>query len=652
MVRPIRVTWIVALASLSLAAPVWAVKPAEDLLPETTCLFVSFPEMETFEESFKLTQLGQLATDPVMQPFAEDFAKQVRDRFGKTDLQLGLKWEDLEGVYAGEACLARVQPGNKKGEHAVALLVDVTNKEQQVKRVRATVDANMKQRKAKRTELTIGGAAVTAYEMEKQIGELKPREVFLTVVNDQLFVTNHKQLVTDVISRANDAAVDTPSLSDNQIFGHIDSEVKKSSGNLIPHVRWFVDPFKYAQVIRSSRGGRKRRGKDFSQILQDQGFDAIRALGGHVNLATNEHEILHRTLVYAPPVTDQPTKYNAAARLLDFPAGKHLPLPNWVPRDMATFLSFNWNVLDGFNYSISLIDEIVDSPGFVEDVLDSFKFDKTGPMIDIRAALLEHLDSHILMFSDFDLPITTKSERLLFAVRVKDEAKVKAALKQLWQNDPQANAVEIEEHVVWEIIPDEVGVDDIELPGTVPLGGNSDGGDEIKLPNSAMTVSRGPDPQAPAYLFITTDVNLLRSVLDKTRPKHDTLAASADFQIVNKLLNQLGAGQDSFRFFSRTDEEYRSAYEMIRQGKMPESESMLGRVLNRMLGPEEDDVLRKPEIDGAKLPDYQIVRRYLGPAGLFVQPRDDGWLVTGIMVSKQKMTDDDALVGELTSTRN
>ena len=132
------------------------------------------------------------------------------------------------------------------------------------------------------------------------------------------------------------------------------------------------------------------------------------------------------------------------------------------------------------------------------------------------------------------------------------------------------------------------------------------------------------------------------SVLDKNRPQHDTLGASADFQAVNKLLEHLGAGEDSFRFFSRMDEEYRAAYEMIRQGKMPESESVLGRVLNRLLGPEEENVLRKPEIDGKKLPDYQVVRRYLGPAGLFVRPRVDGWLVSGIMVSKQKLIDKNA----------
>ena len=73
------------------------------------------------------------------------------------------------------------------------------------------------------------------------------------------------------------------------------------------------------------------------------------------------------------------------------------------------------------------------------------------------------------------------------------------------------------------------------------------------------------------------------------------------------------------RSFSRTDEEYRPTYELIRQGKMPESESLLGKLLNRLLGPEDEDVLREQQIDGSQLPDFEAVRRYLGPAGLFLR---------------------------------
>lgn len=645
------ITLFVLLTSASCVPSACAVMPADQLLPDTACLFVSFPDMKSTDANFSKTQLGQLLDDPVIKPFAEDLASQLRNRFGQTELQLGLKWDDLEGVFAGEACLARTLPA--QGEHAVIMLVDVTGHDQAVAKLKTTLSTNLKKRKATESSITVGKSNVTQFQLPKEVWQLKPKEVFFVVVQNQLMLTNHRGLLTDVVTRAEGGEA-ANRLVTSRTFSEVMNGVSKESGDLKPDVRWFIDPFHYAEVLRNSRSQRKRtRGTNFVQILRGQGFDAVRGAGGYIHFSPQGYEVLHRSYVFAPPVTDQPTKFNGAARMLAFPASKHMPIPRWVPRELATMMSMNWNVLNGFNYSTGLIDQVVDSEGFVEDVLKSFETDQNGPMINIREALLAHLDDHILTFSDNELPTTTKSERLLVAIRVKNEKAVVAALRKLWKDEPDAREVKLGDHVVWEIVPDEVDLSDIELPGSVPLPGaiplpgaeadsGSSGEGDIKLPNSAMTVARGPDEKADPYFLICTSIDLLADVLAKDRPLHETLSASTDFQLINKELAELGAGDDSFRFFSRTDEEYRSTYELIKQGKMPESESMLGRLLNRMLGPEEENVLRKPEIDGTKMPDFQVVRRYLGPAGLYVKPLENGWFVTGIMVSKEALADPDA----------
>ena len=68
---------------------------------------------------------------------------------------------------------------------------------------------------------------------------------------------------------------------------------------------------------------------------------------------------------------------------------------------------------------------------------------------------------------------------------------------------------------------------------------------------------------------------------------------------------------------------------------MPESESMLGKLLNQVLGPDDEGVLRSQQIDGSQLPEFQTVRRYLGPAGAFVRTEEDGWFATGCLLDKQ-----------------
>ena len=73
---------------------------------------------------------------------------------------------------------------------------------------------------------------------------------------------------------------------------------------------------------------------------------------------------------------------------------------------------------------------------------------------------------------------------------------------------------------------------------------------------------------------------------------------------------------------------------MIRQNKMPESESVLGRVLNALMGNKKGEV-REQKIDGSKLPDYDVVRRYLGPAGMVVTSESDGWFIKGVALTKE-----------------
>ena len=55
-----------------------------------------------------------------------------------------------------------------------------------------------------------------------------------------------------------------------------------------------------------------------------------------------------------------------------------------------------------------------------------------------------------------------------------------------------------------------------------------------------------------------------------------------------------------------------------------------------MFGDDKSDDLRPKKIDASKLPDYQKVRRYLGPAGISITTADNGWIVTGFTLSKAK----------------
>ncbi|MDP6447658.1 MAG: hypothetical protein QF805_27925, partial [Pirellulaceae bacterium] len=96
---------------------------------------------------------------------------------------------------------------------------------------------------------------------------------------------------------------------------------------------------------------------------------------------------------------------------------------------------------------------------------------------------------------------------------------------------------------------------------------------------------------------------------------------------------KLGSTADAIRFFARSDEAYHVTYQLIKDGRMPEAESMFGQLLNHVMPAEEGP--RKQQIDGEKMPEFNAIRKYLTPAGFFVQSIDDGWLVTGCLMSQR-----------------
>jgi hypothetical protein len=152
--------------------------------------------------------------------------------------------------------------------------------------------------------------------------------------------------------------------------------------------------------------------------------------------------------------------------------------------------------------------------------------------------------------------------------------------------------------------------------------------EEVRLmPHAAVTAAHG-------HLLIASHLDFLKKILPQLAAR-EQLARDVDYRLVNGTLLQFAPPEHCLEAFSRTDEEYRPTYELIKLGKMPESETMLARILNAIAGPTKKGVGRKQRINGSKMPDFQIVRRYLGPAGMEMTSEANGWFVKGFMLPKQ-----------------
>jgi len=623
-----RASWVhlaVALFVL-LARAEAAVPPAETLLPNSTKGFLSVASMSQLQENWNKTQLGQLMQDQAMKPFVEDLKRQIQDQWTKTHQKLGITWDDLEGVPAGEVSMALVQPSAT--EVAVVIMADVTGHEAQTNALLEKINQNLAAQKAVRSQRTISGVAVTLFDVPKH-EDTPARQVVYVVKDDLLAATDSLKVMQEIVARQAQPKADA--LADLPAYTAIMNRCKNAAGDLQPHARWFIEPFGYAEALRVSSHQPRKKGTDMLKIFKQQGFTAIQGVGGFVNFYTGDYEILHRTHIYAPGNQGGGERFTLAARMLDFPTGGNFLPPDWVPRDVASYASLNINVKNAFESSKTLVNDVVGDEVF-EDVLDSIKTDENGPKIDIRKDVIAFLGNRVTIISDLQLPITPKSERMLYAVQTIDEQHLAKVIKNWMETDPDTRRRDIAGHVVWEIVDEKAELPMITIEGSPILAGadpaeEEEEKEERALPaNSAVTVAHG-------HLFIASHIDILTKILTDV-DQREKLATSADYLRVAEQISKLNGSQEFVQTFTRTDDAYRGTYELLRSGKMPEAESMMGRLLNSLLGEGKEGVLRSQRIDGTKLPEYDMVRRYLGPAGLTGLTEQDGWFLTGFTLIK------------------
>jgi hypothetical protein len=615
------------------ASAVQAAPKSEYLLPDTTKGYVSVGDVPALREAFNRSQWGQLVNDPVLQDFVKDFQRQLHEA-GVQRLQgLGLSWDDFDGVPTGEVSLATIQPS--EGRMAVVVLVDVTGHKTQAAGLVAKIESRLNERGAQRLPHDDGGPVI--FELPQQAGQRRIHQVAYFLSDELLAASDDAEVLQAVAAAAKNGRKDN--LASVKSFNEIMTRCAKSAGATAPHIRWFVDPFGYIGMVRSVKPRERHRGIDLYQSLKNQGFMAVQGVGGYVNFSSDRCELIHRTFVYAPPLPGHESskdKYELAARMLNFPAISDLEPEQWVPKQVATYNSFTLDVKSAFAASETLVDEVMAEKGVFHDVLDSLKNDPDGPKVDIITDLVGNLGNRITVITDYELPIGPKSERLLVAIDVKNEQVVASTIEKLMKGDAQRR--EFEGHVIWEIADEQVAVPDLKIdnPNGVNHADQADdearaadakrGKDGFIPANSAMTVAYG-------HLFAASHMSFLQKILHQAH-EQGGLATCADYRMIADQSKKLGAGDISFRLFSRTDEEYRPTYELIRTGRMPQAETLLGQLLNAMLGEGKDGAPRKQKIDGRTLPEFDAVSHYFGPAGTFVASEKNGWFLVGFTMNK------------------
>jgi hypothetical protein len=630
-----RCAFVVA-ALLSVAHAAVAGPASDVLLPAATKGYLSVAKAEEAEERFKQTQFGQLLDDEVMDAFVKSLEKQVHDKLGDVTNRLGFTYDDLQGVTAGELSFAIIeQPGQ---EASLAITMDVTGRDAAAKAFLQAVAKRFAGMGGEKRDMQSAGTTLTIFDVPPRRSTDKAIQTVYFIRDNVLVGINGRDQAEAMLKRF--AGTPTDNLASVAAYQNTMARCKADAKGVEPEVRWFAEPFPLLWATRTLTTTKTLRpDKDIAKILEQQGFDAIRGVGGQANmLAPGGIDFLYRMAVYAPPINaNDPLRWDKAMRMLQTPNSTQMTPQSWVPRQCARYATYNIDLLNAFDHFASLFDALEGHKDAFKTSMDGLEKDPWGPQINIRDELIAHMGQRVTLVADYATPISVKSERSVIAIEAKDEAKLADTIRRIMEKEPDVERRDVGNFVIWERVPEKMEVEELsfEAPSLSPLdepaAAPADGeGEEHVMPNSAVCVAMG-------QMFMGSDIKYLEELLAGFGQR-ELLTSSVDYQQVEGLMNGMAPAERCGWSFVRTDEAFRPEYELIRQGRMPESQTMLGKFLNRMLTTEvekEEGILRKQKLDGSDLPSFEMVRRYFGPAGRVLHADKDGWLLTGALLNKE-----------------
>lgn len=616
-----RVLWLcgAVVSWAALASVVQAARPTDSLLSSATKAYVSIPDVPRLRESFNRTQLGRLLSDPAMKPFQDDLHRQFQAKGVELRDKIGLSIEDLDTLATGELTISVAKTA--EGKAAVMILVDVSDN---VAAAQATLERNTAQmirQGARKSARQAAGTSLVVLDVPPK-GPIKEWTQAIYFVKEGLLgIGDHAATVAEVLTRMAVPAQDT--LASVKAYQEVLKRASQGASDFHPQITWYVDPVGLVDALRA--GKPKKSGPDIFKLAKAEGLDAVQAAGGLVSFSSGQYGLMYRTAIYAPG------PFRRSTQMLKFDNGGDFTPPPWVPNDVSAFTSFQWDMKHAFDHFGTLFDTLFGEgeEGVWQEVLDGLKEDPNGPRLDVRNDLVAHLGHRAMIITDNVLPATPHSQRRLIAAESTNDKLLAKAVALMMKNDKSVVTHDFQGHRIYEIIPEDRDIPDldVEQPGGKKQKQRGAEG-HAKAPNSAVAVGHG-------HLFISTHVDFLQKVLAQAEAEAP-LASDGEYRFVAREVNKLlgGAANNSLQGFARNSEKWFLTYEMFRQGKLPETETPLAGVLNAVLNDGGEGELRKPRLDGSKLPEFDVVRSYLGNSGQVVTSEPNGWFLIGFTLNK------------------
>ncbi|MDR2642527.1 MAG: DUF3352 domain-containing protein [Planctomycetaceae bacterium] len=673
--------------------------PADKLFPDSVKGFVAIQDLKLLAEQWKKTQIGVLLQDPIMKPFKDDFKEQLEKRMeNRLGLNLdGIEQLPSGEVAFGLIAIPEATPGyvftmdtadrskkvadyierltkkflaigvkrsveKYKSDEIIVFTFPDKNQELDknntgnIDKPSVETTAPTRQRTTARTRTTT--RETTEKKENKPLAAVGKKDsnsdqqnVYYLLKADYLVISNQLHLIrlfADRIAAGNDVKNSLADVKEYQ--GVLNRCLLDSREDALPLIHWYIEPLNYGEsmrvLLRHADSDRRKSKKSVFASLREQGFDAIQGVGGTVNIMTENREVAYRVFVH----TVKP--YRLAMKMFNLPNGTNFEPPQWIPIDAARFSAALVDPMMIFDNFGTLFDELVaqGESGVFEDIIKGLRDDPKGPRVDVREEFIVNLGGRAFTMSNYSKPISPNSESIVIGIEVKEADKnkkanelnptdkIKKAIDKIFKNDPDMMQTNHKGYIIWHRAP-VPEIKPIEIPGIPRLGEDPDVNEVASRDDTPPIFPEGGITVTPKYLLASTNVDYLKKTIDRLEAKDGSIVEHDDFKSADAVFKSLGMDKTPHfvQFFSKSDESIEPTYELIRQGKMPQSKAILGRLINVILMPDnEDGAVREQEFNWEKLPKFENIRHAFGPAALYGRSVENGFFFEGFLLKKEK----------------
>jgi hypothetical protein len=614
-------------------------EPAISLVPDTAAGVVRIPSVPALCDAWKQTTLSALVNDPAMKPFVDAQKQFSEERTSTLGFNIGVRPREVLEIASGEVVLAWLPFDDLRRPFALALVADIRGNRAAADQVVTKIDRDMKANGATLEMTKFGSESIRVYTLKPVPGQIKIDQVVLTYNDSRLIAADRDSVVTSMlesVAGTNKSA----KLDKAEDFIGVQKQMDPPNTDEKPiaGVQWFARPLAMGRIVKEAAKIDRGRQVDVLNLLQRQGFDAVRAAGGQVSVGGPEFDLLHKGFIWAPPVPGQADRFRLAARVLqplNLPAES---IPTWVGGAIASFSQLNWNMSDSFWHVESLVDDAFGEAIF-RDILDGIRDDEDGPRIDIANDVIPNLGKKVYILTDNVMPADQRSERVLVAIETTDTAALRKAVRRTMEVESDATLIPgpIPGVDVYRVLRTNEPSDfEAELFDDLGLGADEDPNRQPPLLNQwAITVvdaaGAAKKGKTSGYLIFSSHPELLLETLGRFAKvgNGDAFGDDPTVKVVLSKLEKLGAQERAYLRVARTSLTFRAKYGLMQEGKLRDSDSVLANLFRRIfISKDNEDV----DLNNDKLPPFEKIEKYLRPAGGFSRATEAGWTLDGFLL--------------------